>query len=433
MRAVGWLVLGVIGAGLAAPAQMPIPRPPPPVELAAVLHRSVFWSQDPATTRAQLAGVGFQWTSGGQTSMRAAHAGLRYLDFPVIEAVVWLERERPREVFLSLYNRGDCRPVSEAEFGEFLITLAQALSRATQVKPMIRDPMIRKGFPSRNQTWKTPGYNLTMEWDFSLRRQEGSDFVAEYLRLRLQPPGALAISTREAEVSSLALTRKAVSRTDTGFVFLDGVPMVDQGPRGYCAVAAVERVLRYYGATYDQFQLAQVSDTTWGTDPESLMKALKKLSVTLRIKVETMEDFDVKELRRRVAAYNAVARRAKAREVFWPEGGPIDVNRIYQSFDPTLYLASRTQNPAGLNKFKQTLVARINSRVPLLWGVMLGVYPEPGLPQAWGGHLRLLIGYNERTREVMYSDSWGAGHDRKRMPMDQAYAITVGLYAISPK
>jgi hypothetical protein len=43
--------------------------------------------------------------------------------------------------------------------------------------------------------------------------------------------------------------------------------MVDQGDKGYCVVASVERVMRYYGAAVDQHELAQVanSDAAIGT------------------------------------------------------------------------------------------------------------------------------------------------------------------------
>jgi hypothetical protein len=37
--------------------------------------------------------------------------------------------------------------------------------------------------------------------------------------------------------------------------------MVDQGEKGYCVVASVERVLRYYGGTVDQHELAQIANS----------------------------------------------------------------------------------------------------------------------------------------------------------------------------
>ena len=54
------------------------------------------------------------------------------------------------------------------------------------------------------------------------------------------------------------------------------------------------------------------------------------------------------------------------------------------------------------------------------------------IPQAKGGHMRLIIGYNNKTNEIIYSDSWGAKHAMKRMPSDNAFPMTTGLYFMEP-
>ena len=46
--------------------------------------------------------------------------------------------------------------------------------------------------------------------------------------------------------------------------------------------------------------------------------------------------------------------------------------------------------------------------------------------------MRLIIGYNNKTNELIYSDSWGARHAMKRMPSDNAFAMTTGLYYMEP-
>jgi hypothetical protein len=46
--------------------------------------------------------------------------------------------------------------------------------------------------------------------------------------------------------------------------------------------------------------------------------------------------------------------------------------------------------------------------------------------------MRLIIGYNLKTSEVIFTDSWGAGHEQKRMAMDDAWTITNGLSSIEP-
>jgi hypothetical protein len=64
---------------------------------------------------------------------------------------------------------------------------------------------------------------------------------------------------------------------------------------------------------------------------------------------------------------------------------------------------------------------------------VLGFVPEkPELPQAFGGHMRVIIGYNSKTQEILYTDSWGRGHELKRMKADDAWTITTTLTTIEP-
>ena len=47
--------------------------------------------------------------------------------------------------------------------------------------------------------------------------------------------------------------------------------------------------------------------------------------------------------------------------------------------------------------------------------------------------MRLIIGYNRTTSEVIYTDTWGAGHEFKRMDLKDAMSVTTALYTIEPK
>jgi hypothetical protein len=83
-------------------------------------------------------------------------------------------------------------------------------------------------------------------------------------------------------------------------------------------------------------------------------------------------------------------------------------------------------------KFLSEVRKQISLGVPVLWSLELGIYPEPGLMQARGGHMRLIIGYNDKKKELLYSDSWGAGHELKRMPADWAFSVTRSAMYMKP-
>ncbi|MDB6137458.1 MAG: hypothetical protein JWO94_530, partial [Verrucomicrobiaceae bacterium] len=83
---------------------------------------------------------------------------------------------------------------------------------------------------------------------------------------------------------------------------------------------------------------------------------------------------------------------------------------------------------------------------PLLWAVQLPYEPVavrtglPGTspqavikdPQSGGGHMRLIIGYNTKNADVIFTDSWGAGHEIKRMSLKDADSMTQAVFSMQP-
>jgi len=82
--------------------------------------------------------------------------------------------------------------------------------------------------------------------------------------------------------------------------------------------------------------------------------------------------------------------------------------------------------PLDARKITKAIRDSIDDGVPVLWSLQLGQYPEkPQLnPQTSGGHMRLIIGYNEDEDIIIFSDSWGAGHEFKTMQAKHAYTNT---------
>ena len=263
-------------------------------------------------------------------------------------------------------------------------------------------------------------------------------FRAEFVRLQITPIGksqgflqaALAAARQPVKFSGPA----HVQRTDSGDVVIDGVPMVDQGEKGYCVVASAERVMRYYGLKADEHELAQIANTSasGGTSNEAMFEALKKLSNRLRIRTRTLDSLDVHSVLDLVRDYNAIAKRGKQAGEIDLSSRIIDVQEIYRQMKPELLKQARMHNPSSSARFLRQLQPHIAQGVPVLWSVMLGIVPESNAPQGFGGHMRLIIGFNAKTNEIIYTDSWGMGHESKRMTLADAWTITTGLYTIEP-
>jgi hypothetical protein len=162
-----------------------------------------------------------------------------------------------------------------------------------------------------------------------------------------------------------------------------------------------------------------------------MLQALKKVGARLRVRVRSIEQLEVRGILDLVKDYNRAAKRADAPEI--PDPGRIlDVGAIYGAMKPDVLKEARLKDKASYGRFQRSVQAQIEQGVPLLWTVMLGIVPEPGIPQIAGGHMRLIIGYNTKTQELLYSDSWGSGHELKRLPMADAYTISTGLATVEP-
>jgi hypothetical protein len=192
-------------------------------------------------------------------------------------------------------------------------------------------------------------------------------------------------------------------------------------------------VLRYYGIRTDENELAQLanSSASAGTSVPAMTESLKKLTARLKIRVRTLDEVTSASLSALVADYNRVAKQSKAQEV--DMGSSTSMQELYSQMKPEVLRLARTKNRSALSGFERKVQTHIDKGIPVLWSVMLGVVPEDRLQlKKPGGHMRLIIGYNEKSGEIIYSDSWGLGHESKRMPTGDAWSITLGMATIEP-
>jgi hypothetical protein len=301
--------------------------------------------------------------------------------------------------------------------------------------PRGKDP--KNAVKADGLTWQTDKAFYLLEYSATKEvKTRDIPFRAEFVRLEVTPPvksvGLLATAAnlqRTKFSGPLHVKRDATS----GDVVITDVPMVDQGQKGYCVVATTERVMRYYGNQVDANELAQVANSSaeGGTSNAAMLEALKKLGARLKIRIRELEQLDIRELVKLIAEYNRAAKKAGASPI--PDQGQmIDVGVVYDSMKAEVLKDVKTKNKADLGRFQREVQARVDQGVPLLWSVMLGIVTETRASQGRGGHMRLIIGYNPKTQEILYTDSWGAGHELKRMPADDAWTITTGLTTIEP-
>jgi hypothetical protein len=150
------------------------------------------------------------------------------------------------------------------------------------------------------------------------------------------------------------------------------------------------------------------------------------------VKVRSLYEWNIRDFLKMLEDYNRATKRGKlAPEVELPRQ-MIDADSWFAQMKPEIFKQVRMKNSADFGRFKRAIQRSIDEGVPLLWSVRLGIVSEKEIPQASGGHMRIIIGYNTATNEILYSDSWGVGHEEKRMSIDDAWTITNGLSTLQP-
>jgi len=226
-----------------------------------------------------------------------------------------------------------------------------------------------------------------------------------------------------------------------GDVYISGLPMVDQGNRAYCAVASAARVLQGYGIEVTMDDLAEMahSSETGGTNPRLWENAIRKVANThgLELKVVSELTETSQSLANLVYDYNQTARDMGYEELYsWDYVNAFVHNYAAfqedRSYDVQREVMLSSDRKA--DAFDKNVTERIDESDPLFWTVRLGDVPEEVphgndtyLSADHASHMRLIIGYNEERGEVLYSDSWGEGHELKRMDAADALSITTAM------
>lgn len=318
------------------------------------------------------------------------------------ELIIDFEDGKFLGVTASIYNRGDRGQISDDEFSKRFMALGKHLSKQLDTRPRKRHGHATRGVMTHGYVWSSPRGKavLLCNHDVGDPMKPGKK---EFMRMRLARKDAEGIYEAALQERSQATVRKSKLaqnvRKSNGNVFITGIPMVDQGDKGYCVVASTQRLFEYYGIACDMHQLAQLaeSDPSKGTNSLYINQQLGKIDYLFKTRFVCL----------------AVAHEGRLVELEDDQFVGKDISQ--RSYDKFIY-------------------KNIEDGIPLLWSMELGVKPEePEIsPQASGGHMRLIIGYNKAKQQIIFTDSWGAGHEFKTMDHDDAHQVTQGLYLMKP-
>ncbi len=451
-------------------------------EIGEAMADEAFWKSDPVLFIQRHREQGFKFTSESREGADSRlDGGVTCFGVPVYESRIEFAEDGTgiARVELTLYSAAGTESIQEVSVGggtmrrlvrkekkitrdEFLGILNKVRGKLTPAGSKNPVPVSQhvkgQGQFQRMQTWPktaTPTV-MTLTWNYYQEGSKAATFKPGFVRLAADGPARLAAGASRGTSSSrpAAKGRKTivdnVIRDPRGDVFVDNVPMVDQGQKGYCAAAAAERVLRYYGVAVDEHEIGQAAGTSAeeGTSSKDMKDSVDMIGRRFKLATVTLYgDFEkpmnerIQSLTKEVSSYNKAAKKLKKPEIAESvyvrrEGNYItyDPRAADEAMDPEV-LKDMKVNGAQKSRYKKFMAdvhQYVNAGMPLFWSVLLGTYPETDLPQARGGHMRLIIGYNDKKREILYTDTWGKGHELKRMPADWAWTISRCLMVMKP-
>ena len=416
------------------------------VDLGTLFADKEVWTEKAEFFAVAHAKEGFTFASEDRTIVNCLkHDTCVWHALPVWEAKVYFdkggEEERIVRVELSLYNRGDAGADTldvaglKAKIAAVEKQLAPGEKKVQPVKTTLRNGAVQY---VRTFAKCKPAAELV--WGLSAADSQKNRAV-EYLRLTLsaKPVAAKKGGAAKRTVAGKAKVKDNVTKSPNGDVFIDNVPMVDQGQKGYCAAAVSERVLRYYGHQIDEHEIAQQAGTSaqGGTSVEALKETIRAIGGKNGLGYQEVVSMaaGLGDIEEEVARYNKAAKLEKKPELSLASvtrGNMVYVGELREQMDPKVIYRMRQKDPR-FKKFSAGVRQEVNAGIPLFWGVTLGIFPERGVnPQSPGGHMRLIIGFNDKKKEILYTDTWGEGHELKRMPEDWAFAITHDTFFLKP-
>ena len=233
----------------------------------------------------------------------------------------------------------------------------------------------------------------------------------EFLILRVLPRKQADAGGRGKRINDSELKHKLpkrVTQAENGDRLIGDIPLVDQGDKGYCAVASGERLLRYMGIPVDSHQLADLAKTDkyGGTTEDGMDHAMRVIAA------KNQRSY------RRVGATPTVKTVAK----YIDQGLPILWSvKVVEPFEEGVRARNKERETSSRKRWGLTLedVNRGTRDLEVQHGSL---------------HMRLIVGYNPETKEIAYSDTWSGQFEVLWITEREARAIgqRAGLAILMP-
>lgn len=320
------------------------------------------------------------------------------LSEPVYTTALYGDQEHVSSVSFVFLNLGDM-PQSERHLspGGYK-TMSQKIEDSGM---RVHDALVPKlGEPKRDTLGKGELREKVWRWDWNDHAIMLAMAEGKYAALRIMPSDRADRSGRVEKITEGDLKKRmasCVERRDNGDVVIRNIPMVDQGPKGYCVPATWERYLRYMDIPADMYLLALAANTGVGGGTSA----------------NAMND----------ATQYLISANGRELEKISASLSPEDICEHIDAGLPIMwYLISTPDFQWAAN---QNTARRKGKE--LKRRIKAGQSEDDSA----GGHICLIVGYNEQTDELAISDSWGARFTERWVPLSDMQNASQGyLYII---
>ena len=232
----------------------------------------------------------------------------------------------------------------------------------------------------------------------------------EYVALRIVPAEVADAMGKPDKISDIKLREileKRVKRRKNGDVIITGIPMVNQGQKGYCVPATWERYLRYVGIPADMYVLAMAGGTGagGGTSVDAMADSAEQLVRRNRRSIKQLSFYSIK---------------AHKFSKYIDKGLPVMWSMVSEE--------KRNNNITKRSK-KRLTVSDWDKWIEGLKPVRKSA-KRMAVDKSKDGHICLIIGYNKKTKEISISDSYGPEYAERWITEEEAQAISCNDFRI---
>jgi hypothetical protein len=333
-------------------------------------------------------------------------ANYRILKARPYSAVLYGNSGKVEHVSIVFANKGDFKFSNPPRAGE-ISDMQRAIDRDfEQIRNLLSEQF---GEPDRQQFGAGRGIKQLIErWDwkshaFILASKDGEYTGMKIMHSLIADNKGLGKKISDAALRKLAIDN--IIKKANGDVLVGNIPMVDQGPKGYCVPATFERYLRYMQIPADMYILAMAGQTQVGGGT-SLANIIDAVDGYVGSQNRSMKEISGEIKLRTVKKYV-------------DEGLPI-IWTMFSSRKYNNFVNKRTTERISVNDLKVWKDRSKNEArdIHLLKDFM-------------SAHACMIIGYNNKTEEIAVSDSWGPSYAVRWVPVDQIEQVSQGsIYLI---